>query len=132
MRTPACLLGVAVGDSCTACACRVPLPYELQRPAASSSSRSSWQQQWRGSAVLQFVPGAQFELLQTSHQLAGLHTHMGHAHAVHTAALEAAAQEGRAVLLVGSVHLAEQLRKDLTDTQVCVCVCVGRGGGVRV
>jgi guanylate kinase len=61
------------------------------------------------------VPDQQFKLLQQAQQLQGVHQHMGHSYALPVAALEAAAHEGKAALVVGSVHLAEQLKHELPD-----------------
>lgn len=70
-----------------------------------------------GSDLLQFVPEQHFKLLKRSGQLAGLHQHLQHSYGVAAAALEAAAADGKAALVVGPVTLAEQIRKELQDTQ---------------
>jgi hypothetical protein len=64
------------------------------------------------------VPEQQFKLLQQSQQLVGLHQHMGASYGLSAAAIELAAQEGKAALVVGSVHLAAQLWSELADVQV--------------
>lgn len=88
------------------------------QPAAGATAGLNAQATWPGSELLQFVPEQQFKLLQQSQQLVGLHQHMDASYAVSVAAVEAAAQEGRAALLVGSIHLAGQLKLELPDAQV--------------
>jgi hypothetical protein len=88
------------------------------QPAAAATVGLNAQAPWPGSGLLQFVPEQQFKLLQQSQQLVGLHQHMGHSYAVSIAAVEAAAQQGKAALLVGSIHLAGQLKLELPDAQV--------------
>lgn len=83
------------------------------QPAAVSA-----QGPWPGTDQLQFVSEQQFSLLQQSQQLAGVHQHMDASYAVPAAAFGVAAQQGRAALVVGSVHLAAQLRCELPDVQV--------------
>lgn len=73
---------------------------------------------WPGTQLLKFVPEQQFRLLQQSQQLLGVHEHMHHSYAVSAAAVEQAAEEGKAALVVGSVHLAAQLKQELPDVQV--------------
>ena len=73
---------------------------------------------WPGTQLLKFVPEQQFRVLQQSQQLMGVHEHLHHSYAVSAAAVEQAAQEGKAALVVGSVHLAAQLKHELPDMQV--------------
>lgn len=73
---------------------------------------------WPGTDLLAFVPEQQFRLLQQSQQLMGVHQHMQHSYAISAAAVEQASEEGKAALVVGSVHLAAQLKGELPDMQV--------------
>ncbi|KAF8071222.1 GLTP1 [Scenedesmus sp. PABB004] len=79
-----------------------------------------------GSDLLQFVPEAQFRALRHSGHLEGAHEHLGDSHGLAAAALEAAAAAGKAALVVGSVRLAQALRRELQGTHV-VCVFVDAG-----
>ena len=100
----------------------VPVPAPCSKaaqPPATAVVPSAVDGQWPGSDLLQFVAEQQFKLLQQSHQLVGLHQHVGHSYAVPAAAIEAAAQQGKAALVVGSIHLAEQLMHELPNAQVC-------------
>lgn len=73
---------------------------------------------YRGSELLQFVPEQQYRVLQRSSQLAGVHQHLGHSYGVALAAVEAAAADGKAALVVGPLALAERLKQELLDMQV--------------
>lgn len=88
-------------------------------PAAASGP--STQAAWPGTELLRFVPEQHFRLLHQSQQLMGLHQHMHHSYAVPVAAIEEAAEAWKAALLVGSVHLATQLKSELPDVQVGLC-----------
>lgn len=128
--------------------CRVPQPLDVARcpelrkyrptaranqpqsaPLAALTSGSipqptpSAQGPWPGTDLLKFVPEQQFKLLLHSQQLIGTHQHLGASYAVSAAAVELAAQEGKAALVVGSVHLAAQLRSELPDVQVRATAC---------
>jgi len=97
---------------------RPPAGSTAPQPAAPPAASTYTPAQWPGTDLLKFVPEQQFRLLQQSQQLLGLHQHLGHSYAVPVAAVESAAQEGKAALVVGSVHLAEQLRSELPELQV--------------
>lgn len=85
--------------------------------SSSNAQLQALQQQWPGTQWLQFAPESTFTRLHQAQQLAGLHTHMGQSYAVQLAALQQAACDDRAGVVVGSLHLAEQLKRDLRDTQ---------------
>lgn len=91
---------------------------EAQCTAHHAAGAPSAQAAWPGTDLLRFVPEQQFKLLQQSQQLVGLHQHMGASYGLSAAAVELASQEGKAALVVGSVHLAAQLWSELTDVQV--------------
>lgn len=71
-----------------------------------------------GSDLLQFVPEQQFKLLDRSGQLVGVERHLQHSYGLAFSALEAIAAVEKFALVVAPLVVAEQLRKELLDTQV--------------
>lgn len=112
------LVAHPAGPPATQPVLRPPAGTTAAQPAALPAASTYTPAQWPGTDLLKFVPEPQFRLLQQSQQLWGLHQHLGHSYALPVAAVESAAQEGKAALVVGSVHLAEQLRSELPELQV--------------